>query len=197
MVRLGLREFFRDKTGVSVVGEATTGSDAVRLAGELSPDVVLLDLRMPGGDGLFALENILKQNPAVRILVLTSSGDRKAVSEAIRLGAAGYVLKEIDPEELYAAVMAAASGRFVLDPSLTAVLLKPDNDTPDGTEPLTPREREILGFVADGWNNREISDRLHISEGTVKSHVSHILAKLGFEHRTQAALYAVKSGLAD
>lgn len=199
IVREGLRMLLGDTPGLEVVGEAADGAQAVTLAISLSPDVVLMDLVMPGMDGLEATRRILTHQPACRILVLTSFAEDQNVVTAMQAGAAGYLLKDILQADLLAAIERAKRGEPVLHPEaqrkLIEHLARPAPKAESELHDLTEREREVLTLIARGQSNRQIADALHITEGTVKGHVSNILSKLHLQDRTQAALFAVKHGL--
>ena len=194
VVRQGLRTFLDLQPDLEVVGEAADGSACVAEAERLRPDVVLLDLRMPDGDGLSALRGLAAAGNPARVLVITSFTDPGAVVPAIRAGAAGYVYKDVDPSALATAIRAVHAGHVLLNPDVAGLLAAGDSPVP---AKLTTREREVLVEVARGRSNREIAGALHLSEKTVKTHVSSVLAKLGLADRTQAALYAVRSGIGD
>ncbi len=199
VVREGLRGLIASEPGMTVVGEAADGREAVALNHDLSPDVVLLDLVMPHKGGLEAIAEIKEENPNARILVLTSFADDDKVFPAIKSGALGYLLKDSSPQELLSAVRQVYRGESSLHPSIARKLIHEINqpsDLPAAAEPLTTREVEILRLVAQGISNQEISDTLFISERTVRTHVSNILDKLHLANRTQAALYALREGLA-
>lgn len=193
VVRQGLRTFLDLQDDITVVGEAADGRECVELAQRLAPDVVLLDLRMPDGDGVVALRGLREREVRTRVLVLTSFTEPAAVLPAVRAGAAGYVYKDIDPPALATAIRAVHAGHVLLNPDV-ARLLTAGDVRPTGTQ-LTAREREVLGELAHGRSNREIARTLTLSEKTVKTHVSAVLSKLGVADRTQAALYAVRAGL--
>lgn len=195
VVRQGLRTFLDLQGDITVVGEAADGDAAVAAVERLRPDVVLLDLRMPGADGVAALRGLRESGSTARVLVITSFTEPAAVLPAVRAGAAGYVYKDVDPPALAAAVRSVHAGHVLLHPDV-ARLLAAGNPEPDGVR-LTPREREVLAEVARGRSNREIARELTLSEKTVKAHMSAILTKLGVQDRTQAALYAVRIGLVD
>jgi len=196
VVRQGLRAFLELQPDIAVAGEAGDGEQAARLAAELDPDVVLLDLVMPGTDGVTALELMAEAGVAAKVLVVTSFGETRAVVPAIRAGARGYVSKEVEPSALAAAIRAVAAGHVLLGPEIAAELLRPAPADPgSAADPqLTAREREVLELIARGRSNREIARALTVSEKTVKTHVSNVLMKLGVADRTQAALWAVRHG---
>lgn len=196
VVRQGLRTFLRTQKDIDVAGEASDGETAVAEARRLRPDVVLLDLVMPRVGGLEALRRIRTAAPSARVIVLTSFADDQKLFPAIEAGAAGYLLKDVAPSELAEAVRIVHRGEALLHPALTARLMRQfqeRRDAPD--ERLTKRELEVLRLVARGLSNRSIAGELVVSEKTVKTHVSNILAKLELADRTQAAVYAVREGL--
>lgn len=195
VVRQGLRTFLDLQDDITVVGEAADGRECVEQAARLRPDVVLFDLRMPGGDGVAALRGLRERDLPARVLVLTSFTEPAAVLPAVRAGAAGYVYKDIDPPALATAIRAVHTGHVLLHPDVARLLTAGDT-LPAGVH-LTAREREVLRELAHGRSNREIARALTLSEKTVKTHVSAVLSKLGVADRTQAALYAVRTGLAD
>ena len=196
VVRQGLRTFLDLQPDLVVVGEAADGEACVTAATDLAPDVILLDLRMPGADGLAALRGLAARANPARVLVITSFTDPAAVLPAIRAGAAGYVYKDIDPPALATAIRAVHAGHVLLNPDV-AGLLATSGGPPPAAGRLTAREREVLIEVARGRSNREIARILRVSEKTVKTHVSAVLSKLDLQDRTQAALFAVRSGLSD
>jgi DNA-binding NarL/FixJ family response regulator len=193
VVRQGLRTFLDLQDDITVVGESADGKSCVDDAERLRPDVILLDLRMPGADGVTALRG-LRDNPA-RVLVVTSYTEPSAVLPAVRAGAAGYVYKDVDPPALAAAIRSVHAGHVLLHPDVARLLA--EGEAHPGAAELTARERDVLAQVAGGRSNREIARALSLSEKTVKTHVSAILGKLGVQDRTQAALHAVRTGLVD
>lgn len=197
VVRQGLRMFLSLEPEFEVVGEAQNGTEAVRLAHELKPDVVLMDLLMPVMDGIAAIKIIRRELPDVEVIALTSVLENASVAGAIRAGAMGYLLKTAQADELCVAVKAVACGQVQLTPEAAARLMNEVQAAPAPPlqEALSGRESEVLCLLAQGRSNKQIANRLHIGETTVKSHVSNVLAKLGMASRTQAALYAVQSGL--
>jgi DNA-binding NarL/FixJ family response regulator len=195
VVRQGLRTFLDLQDDIIVVGEATDGRECVEAAERLRPDVVLLDLRMPGSDGVEALRELRERGVRTQVLVITSFTEPATVLPAVRAGAAGYVYKDIDPLALAMAIRAVHAGHVLLHPDV-ARLLAAGDVAPLGVH-LTARERDVLSELAHGRSNREIARVLTVSEKTIKTHVSAVLSKLGVADRTQAALYAVRAGLAD
>lgn len=199
VVRGGIRALLDHEEGIEVVGEAADGEDAITLVKSLAPDVILLDLMMPQKTGIEAIEEIKQDDPNARILVLTSFADDDKVFAAIKAGAMGYLLKQTTPPELFQAIRDVYNGESSLHPTIARKLIRELNrptNLPPVDEPLTDREVEVLIFVARGLSNQDIADRLVISERTVRTHVSNILSKLHLANRTQAALYALKEGLA-
>jgi len=197
IVRKGICALLATEPDIEVVGEAKDGRDAIAEVQRLQPDVILMDLVMPGMDGLEAIRYITAHQPQARILVLTSFAGDDKVFPAIKAGALGYLLKDSGPEELVQAIHQVYGGKSSLHPTVARKLLQElsqPSDRGSGAEPLTEREVEVLRLVAQGQSNREISDRLGISEATVRTHVSNILAKLNLSSRTQAALYALQKG---
>ncbi len=195
VVRQGLRTFLDLQDDITVVGESADGESCVDDAERLRPDVVLLDLRMPGADGVAALRGLRDRANPARVLVITSFTEPTAVLPAVRAGAAGYVYKDIDPPALAAAIRSVHAGHVLLHPDVARLLAA--GDTRPGPAELTARERDVLAEVARGRSNREIARTLSLSEKTVKTHVSSILGKLGVQDRTQAALHAVRTGLVE
>ncbi|SDT72843.1 response regulator transcription factor [Jiangella sp. DSM 45060] len=201
LVRQGIRTLL-DVAGIEVAGEAGDGAAALDVVEATRPDVVLLDLRMPGHDGIWALEQLRERGCDIPVLVLTTFDDDTLVLDALRAGARGYLLKDVTLEQLTRAVEALAAGGTLIAPSITERLLRAirSGPSPVGTgappmEPLTERELEVLRLVAEGYSNREIAGSLFLAEGTVKNHVSTILLKLGARDRTNAVLRALHEGV--
>jgi two-component system, NarL family, response regulator LiaR len=199
IVREGLRALIATEPDLELVAEASDGVQAVMKAHALKPDVILLDMLMPRKDGLEALVEIKKDWAEAHVIVLTSFSDDEKVFSAIRNGALGYLLKETSPDELLKAIQSVAQGEGFLSPSIAAKVMREINQPPKlppTKDPLTEREVEILQWVAQGLTNDEIAEKLVVSERTVRTHVSNILAKLQLANRTQAALYALREGIA-
>jgi DNA-binding NarL/FixJ family response regulator len=200
VVRQGLRTFLALQDDIEVVGEAQDGEQALDAVAALAPDVVLMDLVMPRLDGIAAIERLRALGSTARIIVLTSFLDEDKVLPAVRAGAAGYLLKDAEPAELVRAIRTVDGGEALLHPAVAARVLRElaaDGDRARRHELLTPREREVLALLARGRANKAIAFELGVAEKTVKTHVGNILGKLGLSDRTQAALYAVREGLAD
>ncbi|MEU8268768.1 response regulator transcription factor [Sphaerisporangium sp. NPDC049002] len=196
VVRQGLRTFLELQDDLEIVGEAADGAEAVALVASLSPDVLLLDLKMPVLDGLGALRELSGRGLHVRVIVLTSVSDRGDVAPAMRSGASGFLYKDVDPAALVQAIRSVHGGQVLLAPEAAEAMLT-GAEEPAGHAPiavLTEREREVLALIASGRSNREIARALVVAEKTVKTHVSNVLMKLGVQDRTQAALYAVRHG---
>jgi DNA-binding NarL/FixJ family response regulator len=196
VVRQGLRTFLGVQEDIEVVGEASDGAEVVSRAEALTPDVILLDLKMPDVDGLTALRELRNRGVASRVLVLTSAGERTRVLPVVRAGASGFLYKDVDPHALVQAIRAVHDGHVLFAPDAADAMLAPDQGD-KGTAALTEREGEVLAQIARGRSNREIARALVVSEKTVKTHVSNILMKLGLQDRTQAALYAVRHGVVE
>ncbi|MET7898580.1 response regulator transcription factor [Streptomyces mirabilis] len=201
--RMGFSMLMEQHPDMTVVGEAANGSEAVRATAELRPDVVLMDVRMPGMDGIEATRRIVGSGGRSRILVLTTFNLDEYAYEALRAGASGFLLKDAQPEELVAGVRAVAAGDAVISPGLTRKLIDAFSDRLPGHSPqqqrrladLTDRERQVLTAVATGWTNGEIAERLHLAESTVKSHLNRILTKIDARDRVQAVIFAYDTGL--
>jgi len=199
LVRMGLKAYFSTLPDIRVVGEAGTGEEAVRLVAELDPDVVLMDLIMPGMGGVEATRQLKKINPRTQVIVVTSYHEDEHIFPAIRAGALSYVLKDIDPDDLADAIRRANGGEAVLNPRVATRMVKElggiRQETVNAFRELTDREMEVLKWIATGKNNQEIAEILVISEKTVKSHITNILNKLHLSDRTQAAVYAWQEGI--
>lgn len=200
VVRQGLRTFLDTQKDLEILSEAGDGEEALTQIAEAVPDVVLMDLVLPGIDGIEATRRARELSPTTKVIVLTSFADDEKVFPAIKAGAAGYLLKDVEPAQLAEAIRSVHAGEALLHPTVAARLMQEvssaeDRRAPGGT--LTERELEVLRLLARGMSNREISRELTVSEKTVKTHVSNILAKLHLADRTQAALYAVRRGIAD
>ncbi len=189
MVRSGLTLLIDGAPDLKVVGEAADGRQAVELASDLAPDVVLMDLSMPVMDGVEATRELLRQRPESVVVVLTSFSDQPRVTEALRAGAVGYMLKDCDPRDLLAAIRAAAEGHAPLDPRVARALL-PGATTASPADGLSAREKDVLRLVAQGLANKQVGTRLGISERTVKAHLGRVFREIGVQDRTSAALWA-------
>ncbi|HEX9378260.1 MAG TPA: response regulator transcription factor [Gaiellaceae bacterium] len=203
LVRAGFRKILEADPAIEVVGEAADGLEAVECSRVLVPEVVLMDIRMPSLDGIAAtrrLSDELRESP--RVLVLTTFGLEEYVYEALRAGASGFLLKDVPPEQLIAAVHVVARGDALLDPTITRSVIEafasrptPRRELAGRLEDLTPREREVFDLVARGLSNAEIAGELVVGDGTVKTHVAHLLLKLGLRDRVQAVIYAYEAGV--
>jgi NarL family two-component system response regulator LiaR len=201
VVRKGLRALLDREPGIDVAGEAETGDEAVRVVERLLPDVVLMDLEMPGIGGVEAIRQISASYPDIHIVVLTSHAAEEDVFPALKAGAQAYLLKHSAPEDVLNAIRQASRGETVLHPSIARMVLQelhrpPQSKQPATADPLSERELDVLRLLARGMSNQEIADTLVVGEATVRSHVSSILRKLQLASRTQAALYALREGLA-
>ncbi|MCM3317291.1 response regulator transcription factor [Rummeliibacillus sp. G93] len=198
VVRRGLLFFLKTQKDIEVVGEASNGKEAIELTASLQPDIILMDLVMPEMDGIQATKHIKAKYPNIQIIMLTSFSDRDHVVPAIEAGAAGYQLKDIEPDELVLAIRRVMDGENIMHPQVTTQLIQNQEMTselPHMLHPLTNREQDVLGELTKGKSNKEIASSLFVTEKTVKTHISNIFAKLEVQDRTQAALYAVKHGL--
>jgi len=196
IVRRGVRELLESDPGITVVGEAGTASSALARIPALSPDVAVLDVRLPDGDGITVCRDIRSRMPEVACLMLTSCGDDQAIFDAIMAGAAGYVLKQIRGTDLVGAVRTVASGESMLDPQAASRVMRHMREQAARTDPLaglTGQERRILELIGEGLTNRQIGERMFLAEKTVKNYVSALFAKMGMERRTQAAAYAARA----
>ncbi|MFJ7891125.1 response regulator [Lysinibacillus xylanilyticus] len=200
VVRRGLLFFLKTQKDIEVVGEAKNGLEAVALAESIQPDIILMDLVMPEMDGIQATKRIKAKFPQIEILMLTSFSDRDHVVPAMEAGAAGYQLKDIEPDELVLSIRRIMRGENTLHPEATTTLEMDRQESinaPHVLNPLTPREQDVLAELTKGKSNREIASSLFVTEKTVKTHISNIFTKLQVQDRTQAALYAVKHGLTE
>lgn len=201
LVRTGFRMILEEAPGIEVVGEAADGAGAVEMAARHSPDVIVMDVRMPNVDGITATARILQHDSSIRVLMLTTFDLDEYAFAALRAGADGFLLKDVPVDELVRAIEAVSSGDAVVSPRITRVLVDtyaaslPDGQSPPGLDRLTARERDVLHHVAEGLSNREIAARWVVSETTVKSHVASMLSKLGLPNRVHAVIYAYENGL--
>jgi len=201
VVRRGLLFFLKTQKDIEIIGEAANGEEAVKLVSQLNPDVVLMDLSMPEMDGAMATKAIRETNKDVKIIILTSYADQDHVIPALRAGASGYQLKDIEPDDLVQTIRDVLNGQSKLHPKVTLHVMdhlsKPPTQPQTKIDELTKREKEVLNELAKGKSNKEIASALFITEKTVKTHISNILSKLQLSDRTQAAIYAVKNGFID
>ncbi|MDF3301512.1 response regulator [Streptomyces tropicalis] len=199
VVRRGVHDLLDDEPDITVVGEAATAEQALVRVPALRPDVAVLDVRLPDGDGVTVCRELRSRLPDLACLMLTSFDDEEALLDSIMAGASGYVLKQIQGSDLVSAVRTVARGQSLLDPSATTKLMArlrggpPQEAEPDALPGLTEREREILALIGEGLTNRQIGQRLYLAEKTVKNHISRLLAKLGVERRIQAAVIATQA----
>jgi two-component system, NarL family, response regulator DevR len=195
IVRRGVRELLEVEDDIEIVGEAGTAEDAISRIPVAAPDVAIIDMRLPDGNGVEVCREVRSNNPAVQCVVLTSFADDEALFDSIMAGAAGYLLKQIKGNDLVDAIRRVASGQSLLDPSVTARVLERLRKGPEQDERLarlTDQERKILDLIAEGLTNRQIGERMFLAEKTVKNYVSNLLAKLGMERRTEAAVFAAR-----
>ncbi|GKU77642.1 response regulator transcription factor [Paenibacillus sp. L3-i20] len=204
MVRKGLQMFLSSQRDIELVGEASSGIEALQLVSQLAPDIVLMDIRMPDMSGIEATKELSRSHPNVKVIILTSFSDQDHALPAIRAGAKGYLLKDIEPDELASVIRRVHEGKVELHPDIASQLMNQyislyqEENASEKQQPyeqLTKREHDVLRLIASGMSNRSIAEELVITEKTVKTHVSHILSKIGVSDRTQAALYALKHGL--
>lgn len=201
LVRSGIRSLLSLSGEVSVVAEGDHGGRAVEIAQQHTPDVFLMDIRMPRMNGIDAIKSLRQANIATPVIILTTFDDHELVLQGLQAGAQGYLLKDVSLEALIAAIQSVHRGETIIQPAITASLLsglasvKNDYDSLPDPQPLTPKEIEVLRFVASGYSNKEISGALHKSEGTIKNHVSNVLSKLGVRDRTRAVLRALEIGI--
>ncbi len=202
LVRAGLRGILREQFGFEIAGECADGADVLAAVSEAEPDVVVMDVRMPGLDGVAATRQLRADRPSTPVLALTTFEDDEALAGMLRAGAAGFVLKGVPAEELHRAVKVVAAGGAWLDPAVTARVLDVYRAAPlspparaDGVDQLTGREREVLGLIGQGLTNTEIAEHLFVGEGTVKTHVNHLFAKLRLRDRAAAIVFAYDHGL--
>jgi DNA-binding NarL/FixJ family response regulator len=199
LVRAGLRMLLESTADLTVVGEAADGVEAVRLAAEHTPDLILMDLRMPGMDGATATAHILASHPATKVLVLTTFDDDEHLYPALAAGASGYLVKDTDPDDLLTAIRRTNDGDLLFSPALLrrlvdrALTAAPGPAATAMTTPLTARERDVLALVGDGYGNQEIADRLHLGVTTVKKHIANLMDKTGSDNRVRLAIYAVRT----
>jgi DNA-binding NarL/FixJ family response regulator len=202
IVRDGLEMMLKLEKDIEVVGIAGDGASAVEMAGQKKPDMILMDLKMPVMNGVEATRQIRTKNPEIKVLVLTTYADDEWVFDAIQAGASGYLLKDTPRDEVIMAIRGTISGKTYIDPSIAGKVLRQASShqtqpATNITNQLTDREIEVLRLIARGFSNKDISERLFLSEGTIRNHVSSILAKLGVSDRTQAAVIAIQHGLSD
>jgi NarL family two-component system response regulator LiaR len=195
MLRQGLATFLKVYDDLELAGEAANGEEAIQLCAQLAPDVVLMDMVMPDMDGVTATRAICRKFPEVQVIALTSFKDKGLVQDALEAGAIGYLLKNVSADELAQAIRVAHAGRMTLSPEAAQALARAAAQPPTPGHDLTERERDVLALLVEGLNNTQIAEKLVVSPSTIKSHVSHILSKLGVASRTEAATLAVRQGL--
>lgn len=195
MVRKGLSAFLDVIPGLEEVGLAANGTEAEKICGQATPDVILMDLIMPESDGVAAIRKIKVQNPQIKIIAMTSFQDEELVRQAFEAGATSYLMKDVSLEDLETAIRAAHQGKSTLSPEAVKIIMRKTSQTPGPGFLLTQREREVLALIVEGLNNREIADRLVISRATASVHVSNILAKLGVSNRVEATTLALRNKL--
>lgn len=194
LIRQGLRDFVDAETDLEVAGEASTAREAMARIPAVRPDVVVLDVQLPDGNGVEICREIRSAQPEIRVLFLTAFSDRQTVTQALMAGAAGFVVKRTKPAELVTAIRTVARGESMVDPSVAGLVFEQlQGDSPKNPRQLSKQERVILGLIGRGMTNRQIAQEMHLAEKTVKNYISNLLRKLGMQHRTQAAIYAVKS----
>lgn len=195
IVRRGLRELIESTDDMEVTAEASSAAEALSVVEQMTPDVAVLDVRLGDGNGVEVCREIRSRKPSIHCLMLTSYADDEALFDSIMAGASGYVLKQVRGTELIDAIRKVAAGQSLLDPGVTARVLeriRSGNETDERLEGLTEQERRILDLLAEGLTNREIADRMYLAEKTVKNYVSNLLAKMGMQRRTEAAVYAAR-----
>jgi two-component system response regulator NreC len=199
VMRAGLRAMLEDEVGIEIIGEAGDGEEALRLSSELSPDIVLMDIGMPGMGGIEAIRRLKTLYPQIQVLVLTVYEEESLLREAIKAGAAGYIIKRAAEEELMTAIQAVSRGYMYIHPAITRLLVKDLSPTinpqKDALESLTPRELEVMGYIIRGYTNRQIAEALFISMRTVEGHRASLLGKLGLKNRVELVEFAEKYGL--
>lgn len=200
VVLRGLRFFLQTQSDIEIIGQAQNGEEALKKVEELKPDIVLMDVQMPKMNGIEATKEISENYPDVKVIILTSFSDRDSVLPAIKAGALSYQLKDVEPDVLAETIKAAMEGNRTLHPQVTNQLIShvtKEDETDHGIQILTPREREVLYHITLGQSNKEIAAELHVTEKTVKTHITSILGKMDLQDRTQAALYAIKNNWFD
>jgi len=195
IIREGLRLILETAEGMELVGEASDGAEALRLAGETRPDVILMDLRMPGMDGLTAIQHLSVEHPQIAVVILTTYNEDDGMVRGLQAGARAYLLKDTDRQTLFNTIRAAARGETLLQPEVLARLLTQRAAPPSAAPELSERELEVLSLLAQGLTNQEIAAKLFLSEGTVKNYVSAVFTKINVADRTQATIYALRNGL--